>query len=54
MTLDVKALHTNIPNNEGIKDVREAYDKHSSKSVSTKVIITFASLIPTLNNFIFN
>ena len=37
-----------------IKAVREAYDKHPSKSVSTKVIITFLNLILTLNNFIFN
>ena len=54
VTLDVKALYTNIPNNEGIKEVREAYDKHLFKSVPTKVIITFVSLILTLNNFIFN
>ena len=26
VTLDVKSSHTNIPNNEGIKAVREAYD----------------------------
>ena len=54
VTLDVKSLYSNIPNNESIKAVREAYDKHPSKSVSTKVIITFLSLILTLNNFIFN
>ena len=54
MTLDVKSLYTNIPNNEGIKAVREAYDKQPSKSVSTEVIITFLSLILTLNNFVFN
>ena len=50
-TLDVKSLYTNIPNNEGIKAVREAYDNHPNKSVATKVIITFLSLILTLNNF---
>ena len=54
MTLDAKSLYTNIPNNEDIKTVREAYDKHPSKTVSTKVIVTFLSLILTLNNFIFN
>ena len=54
VTLDVKSLYTNILNNEGIKAVREASDKHPSKSVSTKVIIIFLSLILTLNNFIFN
>ena len=54
VTLDVKSLYTYILNNKCIKAVREAYDKHPSKSVSTKVIITFLSLILTLNNFIFN
>ena len=54
MTLDVKSLHTDIPNNEGIKAVREAYDKHPSKTISTKVIIKFLSAILTLNDFIFN
>ena len=53
VTLDVKSLHTNIPNNEGIK-VYEAYDDHSTKTVVKKVIITFLRLIPTLNNFVFN
>ena len=52
--LDVKSLYTNILNNEGIKAVREAFDKHPSKIVSPKIIITFLSLILTLNNFIFN
>ena len=54
MTLDVKSLYSNIPNNEGIKTFREAYDKDPSKSVSAKLIITFISLILTLTNFIFN
>ena len=46
MTLDVKSLCTNIPNNEGIKAVREAYDKHPSKSVSTKAINHISSTNP--------
>ena len=54
VTLDAKPLSTNILNNEGIKAVREAYNKHPSKSVSTKVTITFLSLIFILNKFIFN
>ena len=53
VTLDVKSLHTNIPNNEGIKAVREAYDNHPNKT-ATKVIITFLSLMLTLKNFVFN
>ena len=53
VTLDVKSLYTNTPNNEGIKAVREAYDNHPNETVVTKVIITFLSLILTLNNFLF-
>ena len=41
VSLDVKYLYTNIPNNEGIKAVKEAYDRHSSKTVSTKVMANF-------------
>ena len=54
VTLDVKSLYTNIPNNKGIKAVREAYDNHPNKTVATKVIITFLSLILNLNNFVSN
>ena len=41
VSLDVKSLYTNIPNNEGIKAVKEAYDRLSSKTVSTKVLANF-------------
>ena len=54
VTLDVKSSYTNIPNNKGIKAVREAYDKHPNKTILSKVITTFLSLILTLNNFIFS
>ena len=54
MTVDVKPLYTNIPNNEGIKAVKESYEKYKEKTVSTKVIITFLKLTLTLNNFVFN
>ena len=50
MTLDFKSLYINIPNNEGIKAVRETYDKRPSKTVLTKVVITILSLTSTLNN----
>ena len=33
VTLDVKPLYTNIPDNEGIKAVREAYDKYPNKTI---------------------
>ena len=35
VALDVKSLYTNIPNNEGIKAVKETYDKHPNKTAST-------------------
>ena len=54
VTLAVIFLHSYIPNNKGIKAVKESYDKHPNKIVSTKVITSFLSLIFTLNNFIFN
>ena len=54
MTLDFKSLYINIPSNEGIKAVRETYDKRPSKTVLTKVEITILSLTSTLNNFTFN
>ena len=54
VTLDVESLQTNIPNNEGIKVVKEPYEKYKEKAVSTKVILTFYSLTLTLNNFVFS
>ena len=54
VTLDVKSLSVNNPNNEGIKAVKEPYEKYKEKTVSAKVIKTFLSLILTLNNFVFN
>ena len=54
VTLDVKSLYTNIPNNECIKAAKEAYDNHPNKTVVTKVIITFLTLMLTLNNIFFN
>ena len=52
--LALKSLYTNIPNAEGIASVKKAYEKYQDKTVETKVIITFLSLILTLNNFTFN
>ena len=54
VTLDVKSPYINIQNNEDIKAVEESYEKYKEKMVSTNVIITFLSLILTLNNFVFN
>lgn len=38
VTLYVKSLYTNIPNNQGIKAVREAYNNHPIKTVATNVM----------------
>ena len=51
--MDVKALYTNIPNNESIAAVKRKHDNYTKKTVATKVITTFLALILTLNSFIF-
>ena len=55
VTLRCKIVYVNIPNRKRIKTVKEAYDKHPpNKTLLTKVITAFFSLILTLNSFIFN
>ena len=54
VTMDVKALYTNIPNDESLQTLKEAIDKKQHKSVATTVIVTLMGLILTLNNFVFN
>ena len=54
VSLDVKSLCTSVPNAEGIKAVKESFDKHTCKNVVAKVITTFLALILTLNNFVFS
>ena len=54
VSLDVKSLYTSIPNAEGIKSLKESFEKHTSKNVATKAITTFLTIILTLNNFVFN
>ena len=51
VSLDVKSLYPSIPNPnaEGIKAVKDSFDKHTSKNVTTKVI-TFLALIIALTN----
>ena len=51
ITLDVKYLHTNIPNNERKKAGKDTYDKYPNRIVSTKLIFTFLRLVLNLNNF---
>ena len=54
VTMDVSALYTNIPNNEGITSIRQSLIKENSSIKHMTVILTFLRLILTLNNFKFN
>ena len=45
VTLDVRSLYTNIPNEEGIVAVREAIPMSTCSKISSKVITTFLWLI---------
>ena len=49
-----KPNFNNITNNEGIKTIKELYDKNPNKTIQTKVITTFLSYLLTLTNFLFN
>ena len=53
VSMDVRSLYTNIPNNEGLQAVTDALNA-SPTQLPTRVITTFLFLILTLNNFIFN
>ena len=54
VSLDVRSSYTSIPNSEGIKYVKGSTENFPRRTVATKVIPTFLSLILTLNNFVFN
>ena len=56
VTMDVRSLYTNIPNEEGISAIKGFLHKRSRPGDSTlsKVIACFLRLILTLNNFVFN
>ena len=52
VTLDIRSLYTNIPNEEGINVIKNLLQRKESKL--TTVITAFLWLILTLNNFVFN
>ena len=56
VTMDVRSLYTNIPNQEGIEAVKSYFRARSKPGDGflSQVIATFLSLILTLNNFVFN
>ena len=51
--MEMKSLHTNIPNREGIKAVKETVNAQAHKPIAIKVIIKFLFLILTVQNLIF-
>ena len=53
VTMDVKSLYTNIPNDEGIQAVKD-YISKSDVNKMKPVITAFPRLILTLNNFSFD
>ena len=54
VSLDVKSLYTSLSNGKERNTIKVSFDKHTSKTVVTKVITTFLALILTLKNFVFN
>ena len=54
VSLDARSLYTSIPNFEGIKVVKTSLENLPKRTVATKGITTFLSLILTLNNFVLN
>ena len=54
LTIDVSALYTNIPQDEGIEAVREALQERNNKDVPTEFIIRMLEIILKHNVFEFN
>ena len=56
VTMDVRSLYTNIPNEEGKEAIKGFFRARSSPGDDklSKVINVFLTLILTLNNFLFN
>ena len=54
VSMDVRSLYKSIPNSIGIKELKTSLENFPKRTVATKVITTFLSLILTLSNFVFN
>ncbi|XP_066931363.1 uncharacterized protein [Clytia hemisphaerica] len=54
VTMDVKSLYTNIPNEEGINAINNILTTNKTQNSLKTKILTFLRLILTLNNFCFN
>lgn len=57
VTLDVSALYTNIPQDEGIEAVRGMMKTHQHKiqgDLQPRIITTLLKLVLQMNNFEFN
>ena len=56
VTMDVRSLYTNVPNDEGIEAVKHYFRARNNPGdrILSKIITTFLMLILTLNNFVFN
>ena len=54
VTMDVSSLYTNIPHREGLNAAARALEARTNRTVPTRVLIKFLSLVLNLNNFSFN
>jgi hypothetical protein len=56
VTMDVRSLYTNVPNDEGIEAVKSFLQKRNrpGDGALARIIATLLRLILTLNNFVFN
>ena len=53
-TMDIKSLHTVIPNDEGLQALKYFLDQREIKDPPTHTLLRTAELVLTLNNFHFN
>ena len=56
VTMDVRSLYTNVPNDEGVEAVKSYLQTRNrpGDGALSRIIATFLRLILTLNNFVFN